>query len=115
MPIETPERQGVGRRKVDEDCAAHEKRLDVMDQHIASNKGWLKGTASLVGVVGFIMVLFCTTIITKLGSISDLLTDYKVMLKQHETEINNMKTDIKDINERHKFIDQNSGSFKRSK
>jgi hypothetical protein len=101
-----PEREGIGRRQQDTDCATHEKRLDEMDNHIATNKGWLKGTASLVGVVGFIMVLFCTTIITKLGSISDLLTDYKVLLKQHDTEIINMKQDIRDIIDRHKIIDQ---------
>jgi hypothetical protein len=103
------------RRQEDIECAAHEKRLDTMDTHIASNKGWLKGTASLVGIVGFVLTLFCTNIIGRLTTISDLLTDYKVMLKQHETEINNIKNDVKEIQERHKYIDQASGSFKRAR
>jgi hypothetical protein len=104
----SPERQGVGRRKEDEsDCKIHEERLDAFDKGIASNHGWLKGASCLVAIVGFITTLFCTTIIARLGTITDLLTDYRVMLKQHETEISGLKSDVQEIKQRHNFLDQN--------
>jgi hypothetical protein len=99
------ERQ-TDRRQQDKDCKAHETRLDVIDRDVASNKGWLKGSAALLSVVAFVLSTFCTIIIGKLTGIEALLSDSKVMLKAHEIEITSLKQRTQDIEDRHKFIDQ---------
>jgi hypothetical protein len=48
-----------------------------------------------------------TTITAKLNSIETLLTDSKVMLMKHEQQILQLQNDVKDINDRHRWIDQN--------
>lgn len=110
------QRDGVGRRLDDKkDCMVHESRMDAIDQQISSNKGWLKGVSTLLLVVGFILSSFCTVIISRLGTIADMLTDYRVMLKTHEIEIAGIKTDITDIKLRHNYEDQNQVTIKRGR
>lgn len=114
MPAEyKQQRENVGRREVDsKGCTVHEARMDKIDGEIASNKGWLKGVSTLLLVVGFILSSFCTVIIGRLGTITDMLTDYRVMLKTHEIEISSLKSDVAEIKSRHNYIDQQRGVIK---
>jgi len=100
------ERNGQGRRKSDEECAAHEERLDNMDAEIHKQSGWLKAAAGFWAVAIIIASSFCTVIISHLNTIENLLTDNKVALMQHSEQIKALDCRIKDIEERHKYEDQ---------
>jgi hypothetical protein len=97
MPDQYEQERSVTDRRANAGCGVHEERMDKIDQQISSNHGWLKGVSTLVLVVGFVLSSLCTVIIGRLGNITDMLTDYRVMLKTHEIEINGLKGDVTEL------------------
>ena len=87
-------------------CKLHESRIDQLDADIAKHNGWLK-TAGLVCSIA-IMVLgwMGTHIVSKLDSISALLTDGKVVQMQHSEQIRRLMDDVKEIQTWHQQHDQ---------
>ena len=106
----TTEYHGPERRAIPIDCKLHEERLDNIDSAQAVNKGWLKGVACLFTVVGFVLSMLCTGILAKLGTITELLGDYRVKISEHEVKINNLQSDVGEIKDRHKSLDSNRQS-----
>lgn len=111
MPDPTYEhtRSGEGRRS--SDCKEHETRLDQIDADVQKQSGWLKATA-LIGVVLTLIIVpisswFLGSVLTKLTSIESLLNSNNLTLSLHTEQIKNIQADVKEIQDRHKIIDQN--------
>jgi hypothetical protein len=109
MAEENHEREGVGRRSTDEECVAHEKRQDAMDNELHKQSGWFKASAALISIAIIIIGSLSGMILSKLGNIQILLSDNRVAMAQFNEKIINHDKRISDIEERNKFIDQQSG------
>ncbi len=102
-------RQGPGRRERDAECDAHEKRLDDVDNEVHKQSGWLKASAILLTIGIVIVGILNNNISTKLTSIQNMLSDTKVLLAQHAEQIKTLEFRVNNIEERNKYIDQQSG------
>ena len=107
MPEHENTRHGVGRREDDQACREHEQRMDGMDKELHTLLGWIKTSGLLITVAGAIIGYMGTNINAKLTSIETLLSDNKVMLERHNQQIIQLQGDVKDIQDRHKYLDQN--------
>lgn len=107
MPDEVLVRNGVGRRQQDTDCAEHDRRLD--DVEINHQKLESRWTSMLwfIGIAVIGLGGFNSVILSKVTAIESLLTDSKVVQMQHSEQIKALQQDVKDIQERHKYLDQN--------
>jgi hypothetical protein len=103
------ERTGPGRRMRDEECLAHEERLDSVDNEVHKQSGWLKASAILLTVAILITGWLSSSILTKLSGIEGMLSDTKVNMMQHTEQIKNLDMRVRDIEDRNKYIDQQSG------
>ena len=96
-----------GRRKDDEDCRVHEARLDHVDKTVSKQSGWFKTAAVVFSICGTILGGMCGLILSKLTAIESLLSKTDVTLGRHEERLLNVESDIKEIKERHRYLDQN--------
>jgi len=101
--------KGPGRRDTDEECVAHEKRIDGIDNEIHKQSGWFKASAILLSIAVIVLGSLCSLILNKLGTIEGLMADNKVTTAEFSMAIKNMDKRISDIEERNKYIDQQSG------
>lgn len=102
-----PEREGVGRRAEDQKCADHEKRLDAVVTEASKQSGWLKSSAVVFTLAATVLSWAANSINAKLDGISQMLGKNDVTLMQHAEQIKNVQADIKEIQERHRYLDQN--------
>ena len=105
MP-DSVERHGPGRRLRDEECLAHEERLDSVDNEVHKQSGWLKASAILLTVAILITGWLSSSILTKLSGIEGMLSDTKVNMMQHTEQIKNLDIRVRGIEDRNKYIDQ---------
>lgn len=103
------ERQGPGRRQGDEECIAHEKRLGEVDNEVHKQSGWLKAAAGLLSIAVLSIGAFNGVILSKLTLIEAMLSDSKVIMAEHAKDIKSIDKRVCDIEERNKYIDQQSG------
>ena len=115
-----PERNGVGRRLEDEEWRAHQEQLDgfekelgEMDREVHKQSGWLKTAAVVLSVSGVVLGGISNQILTKLTAIETMLNKTDVSLARHEERLSNCEKDIKEIQERHKYLDQNGVVIKK--
>lgn len=88
-------------------CKLHEERIDDMDAELHKQNGWLKTAGFVFSTASVILGWFGTNITTKLDAISTLLTDGRVVQMQHSEQIKALQTDVKEIQDRHRYLDQN--------
>jgi hypothetical protein len=116
------ERNGVGRRGRDQACLDHEQKIneikadmDVINQNVAKNSGRFAAMLWFMGIIGAAMTIGITITITMLSGIQASLSANNVTMAEdrrdiktiREIEIPQIKKDITDINDRHKWLDQN--------
>lgn len=106
-----PERQGPGRRLEDIECLEHDRRINELDNEAHKQSGWLKVASVLLSIAVIVIGAFDGMIFTKLTNIEGLLNDSKVALMQHSEQIKTLEFRVRDIEERNKYIDQQSGAL----
>jgi hypothetical protein len=74
--------------------------------------GWIKASAGLLAVALFVLGILCSTIISKLSEIAGMLSKSEVTMMKHEQQIIQLQGDIKGIQDKHKWEDQNITGFK---
>lgn len=101
------QRVGVGRRKDDENCREHEKRLDEMEKKESKRSGWFTAMASVVSVVlviGVPMVGYIGNLLVgKVSSIESKLSNGNETLVKHTEQIAGIDKRVVIIEEQHKL------------
>ena len=97
----------TGQNERRQDCVDHEKRIDDIAAEIHKHGGWFKVIGGSLSFAFIVLGWFGSGIDAKLTSIQAMLTDGKVTLMQHQEQIKSMQQDIREIQERHKYLDQN--------
>ena len=116
MPDFDTVRSGKDRRNKDvEECRMHEGRLDEMATTVSKQSGWLKVGGGILTVSLFLLGLLCTNIINGQGRLEGMLSDYKVTMAEHKKDIDGLKNDMKEVQDRNRYIDQQSGMYNYSK
>jgi hypothetical protein len=108
-----PQERKLKRRKEDTECLVHEERLDHVDRTVSKQSGWLKTAAVVLAFSGTVLGSVCNLILSKLSSIESLLSKTDITLARHEERICGVEADVKEIKERHKYLDQNGVIFKK--
>ena len=107
-----PEREGLGRRQQDTECANHDDRLTMIEEEHAKQAGYIKSMTVIVGVLTLIAIplvsWFCSSLLSKLSNIEAMLGKNDVMVARMDVTVQNHEQRIKDIEARHNFIDQSS-------
>lgn len=98
LPAGMPERR--------QDCIDHEERIDEIAAEIKKHSGWWKviGAGIVIGI-GY-LATFGSTINNKLDLIQSKLSAYEVGVAQIDGRLKAVESDVLEIKERHKFIDQ---------
>jgi hypothetical protein len=96
-------------RRIAEECQIHEDRLNEVSGEVSKQSGWLKASAIIVTIAMIIVSGFSGLILTKLAEITGMLSDTKVTLAQHTEKILTLDKRVSDVEERNKYIDQQSG------
>lgn len=104
-----PERKGPGRRLEDIECLDHDQRINDVEKEASKQSGWIKASAALLSIAVVIIGAFAGMINTKLTNIEGLLNDNKVVMMQYSEQIKTLEFRVRDIEERNKYIDQQSG------
>jgi hypothetical protein len=99
---------GINERR--QDCIDHEERIDHVDKVVSAITGYLKAGGLIVGiftVLGAPLIgWFASSMLTKLGSIENMLGSNNVILMQHTEQIKQVQGDVKDIQDRHRDLDR---------
>lgn len=95
------------RQRTAEECKEHDDRLTHIEEGVHKNAGRFTAMLWFMGVLGSMLALSMGYLITKTTAIEALLTDNKLIINLHTEQINNLKSDVKEIQERHRYIDQN--------
>jgi hypothetical protein len=107
MPEHDATRQGVGRRTMDEECKEHSNRLQNIETDVHKNTGRFTSMLWFMGVAGGFIGACMVFLVGKTTSIETLLTNNQVSLMQHSEQIKSVQSDVKDIQDRHRYLDQN--------
>ena len=99
------QRVGVGRRKDDENCKDHEKRLDDMERKESKRSGWFTAMASVVSVVlviGVPCVAFIGNVLVgKVSSIESKLSTGNETLIKHTEQLASLDKRVIVIEKQH--------------
>lgn len=119
---ETTRSDSPGRRIADDECKRHEKELeevvkdlDDIQENVAKNSGRFAAMLWFMGILGAALTIGVTIMISLLMNIQSSLNinniamaeDRKDIKAIREIEIPQIKKEIADISERHKWEDQN--------
>lgn len=106
-------RSGEERRKPDSFCLLHREEMDQLQRDLnaaseSSGKTSGRFTAMLwfLGVIGTILTLGITILISKTSDIQTLLGKNDVLLMQHTERIETLRKDVDEIKTRNRYIDQ---------
>jgi hypothetical protein len=120
MPPENPqrrsampnqEREGTGRRTADDECETHRRELDEVKIVASKNDGRFTAMLWALGVIGTVLTLLMTILITKTNGIEALLSDNRVVITQLTERGATLRRDVDGILERNRYVDQ-SGAVK---
>lgn len=100
-------RDGLGRRQQDIACAKHDERLEAIEADVHKNSGKFASMLWFMGIAGGFIGACLVFLVAKTTAIESLLTDNKVALMQHTEQISTLRSDVKEIQERNRYIDQN--------
>lgn len=121
MPERELRSEAPGRRTADEECKRHEeelknviKDLDDIQINVSKNSGRFAAMLWFMGIIGAGMCIGITVAITMLSNIQSSMNSSQVTMMQHaeqirtlrDVEIPSMKSNIKEIEDRHKWEDQ---------
>jgi hypothetical protein len=119
--------QTPGRRERDIECERHEKELDgvVKDLddirvNVSKNSGRFAAMLWFMGIIGAGLCIGITVAITMLSNIQSTINSSQVTMMQHaeqirtirDVELPTIKSDIKEILEKHKWEDQHRSPVK---
>jgi hypothetical protein len=105
-------RSGEERRKAPptiartDNCDTHEERMDQIDKDINTGKGWFKAMAATSSIVILGMGFIASNINSKLNNIEAMLTNDKSDIRLLNEQMLNTRSDVREIQDRHKFQDQ---------
>lgn len=84
-----------------------EDKIDEIETEVYKQSGWLKAAAGFAGIAVVALGSFNGVVLSKLSTIETLLTNNQVSIAEVKKDIIALDQRIKDIEERHKFLDQN--------
>jgi len=96
--------QGQNERR--RDCVDHEKRIDDIAAEIHKHGGWFKVIGGSMSFAFVVLGWFGSGIDAKLTAIQSMLTKTEVNMMQHSEQIKQCQQDIREIQDRHRFLDQ---------
>ena len=103
-----PEREGLGRRQQDTECANHDARLTEIENEHNRQAGWMKAAAGFASIAIAVIGYFGMNIISKLSTIESLLNKSDVAIARMDVTVQNHEQRLKDIETRHNIIDSSS-------
>jgi hypothetical protein len=97
----------AGQNERRQDCIDHENRIDEVAAEVHKHGGWFKVIGGGLGFAFIVLGWFGSSINSKLDAIQATLNKTDIAIENHRGRIENCEKDIKDIQERHKYFDQN--------
>lgn len=103
----TQERQGVGRRQADQECIAHEERLDAVERKLAWQKGAMYVIVGFVGVSMPVIGWMGNAIYGKVSSIEIMLNRNELASTVLTEQVKSIDRRVQAIEDRHVYEQQN--------
>ena len=102
-----PERQGPGRREQDSNCKDHDERLDKVERILDRQYGWIKAAGAFLAIIMPLVGWLGLSIQSRLTTIIDMQSNGRVVTAEMQRDIRDHDNRLRDIEDRHKFLDQN--------
>jgi hypothetical protein len=87
-------------------CDQHEAKIDDINGTIHQSKGWAKAAAGFWGVAIVVLGALGSNMNSKLDNIENMLSNDKSDIRLLNEQMKNLQTDVKEIQGRHTFQDQ---------
>jgi hypothetical protein len=104
------------RREQDRECLDHKAKMEELDKalqkadgELHTQSGWFKTAAVVFTIIGTGLVFVSNQIVNKLDNISSSLNVKDVIIMQHTEQIKGIDARTKSIEDRNKYIDEQSG------
>ena len=87
-------------------CDQHEFKIDEINQIIHTSRGWARAAAGFWGIATLIIGFLGSDISSKLNNIQEMLSNDKSDIRILNEQVKHLQSDMKIIQDRHTFQDQ---------